>query len=87
MKNQDTKEVYKRVEITSITPSDNYSLAGKRGSLILDTVEIGKSMVITIDDGGFLRTSKVQEINETDSEIEIKTKNSVYTLKVAKEEC
>lgn len=81
MEKQQTKEFSKRVQILSITPNDKYNLEGVKGSLIIDTVEVGKSMLITFEDGMFLRTSEVKKINKTDSQVEVKTRNSVYTLK------
>lgn len=86
MPNQDTKELYKQVEIISVTPNDKFNLEGMKGNLILETVEVGKSMILTFGDNGLIRTSKIEEINKTDSEVEVKTRNSIYKLKIVKEE-
>lgn len=76
----------KPVKIISITPADKYKLTERKGNLYSQTLEVGKSMVITFKNTGLIRTTKIQEINGTESDVEVRTKNSVYTLRYQKEE-
>lgn len=76
----------KPIKILSISPNDKYKLTGRKGNLCSQTLEVDKSMVITFKNTGILRTSKVKEIIETDSGVEVKTKDSIYILKYQREE-
>lgn len=75
----------KKVKIKSIAPKDKFSIVGKQGNLYTDSLEIGKSLVVLIEDR-MLRTSEIQEIKETATEVEVATRNSVYMLEYLKED-
>ena len=47
--------------------------------LEMNSLEVGKRLTVGIDDK-YLCTSTIQEINEIESGVTVKTKNSVYEL-------
>lgn len=69
----------KSVQIKSITPNDKYHVVGRIGDLIVDSLEIGKRLMVKFHEG-YLSTSPIQEIKQTKSAVMVKTKNSVYEL-------
>lgn len=74
-----------KVKILSIVPDDQFNLAGHVGNIIKETVEVGKSLIVSFENGRLLRTSRISEISKTKTTIEVNTMNSKYTLEYIRE--
>jgi len=74
------------VKVCYITPTDKYHLQDKKAMLICDSLAVGSAMMMEFEEGGSLRTSKIESIYEDEATIEVKTKNSIYKLNIIKEE-
>jgi len=68
-----------KVKIKQITPHDDFNLVGAVGELDTTTLEVGNRLEIHIEEN-ILRTSSIKEINETETGVDVTTRNSLYQL-------
>lgn len=74
-----------KIEIVSIEPEDRFNLEGKEGNLLNDQFIEGQRMVITFGASeGFkhLATSSIEGWSKEKDKLQVRTKNSIYTLKI-----